>query len=630
MIKVDSIDQQRRLGALHGRPRWARAFKWAPMTAQTTLLKIHIRVGRTGALNPWAQLEPVEVGGVTVSNATLHNEEDINRKDIREGDRVIVQRAGDVIPQVVGPVLPARSGRRSSGCRRSARSAASTSSSPRARSCTAARTALRVARARDADPLGAGGDGHRGRRRAVRAPALERGPAPLDARPLPAHDRAAARARRLTARSRRGTRSRSIEASKQRPFSRVLFGLNIPKVGWVTARNLARHFGTVDALLDATPGAARGGRRDRAGPRRADRRVVRRRGEPALVAELRELGLRFEAGEDETGRSRGRSRARVRDHRDARAASRATRRRPRSRRRARRSPTPSRGRRRRDRRARSPGVEADEGAEGGVPSREADCAARQDAPSAPTDRVAAAAASSLRRARARSRTGPAPPGPPRRERRAVLDDRERVAPRTKPESAEARAVVPVFANTCPAAGRAQPVLQRAVCGRRRRARRGRRRGSAGRPTPATRMATSASAVSRSSSESPEPSAMRTPPSEIAAARERRVGRRPRRPPSSPRPAEPAEVLEQHLGGEVVALAVHEAHDAGAAAERSPRERDPAVAERPARAAGVGDARALQSACGRGARPRARASRHRARGTTPRSTMSAESGADSPM
>src|SRR5204863_6584759 len=106
VVKVDSLDQQRRLADLHGRPRWARAYKWAPMTAQTTLNKINIRVGRTGALNPWASLEPVEVGGVTVSTATLHNEQDINRKDIREGDTVIVQRAGDVIPQVVGPVLP--------------------------------------------------------------------------------------------------------------------------------------------------------------------------------------------------------------------------------------------------------------------------------------------------------------------------------------------------------------------------------------------------------------------------------------------------------------------------------------------------------------------------------------------
>src|SRR3712207_5491115 len=80
------------------------------MTAPTKLLKVHIRVGRTGTLNPWAQLEPVEVGGVTISTATLHNEEDINRKDIREGDVVIVQRAGDVIPQVVGPVLPHQAG----------------------------------------------------------------------------------------------------------------------------------------------------------------------------------------------------------------------------------------------------------------------------------------------------------------------------------------------------------------------------------------------------------------------------------------------------------------------------------------------------------------------------------------
>jgi DNA ligase (NAD+) len=118
VIKVDSLEQQAILGALHSRPRWSRAFKWAPMTAQTKLDKIAIRVGRTGALNPWAMLEPVQVGGVTVSRATLHNEEDINRKDIREGDLVIVQRAGDVIPQIVGPAGPHAKGTKPSGCRK--------------------------------------------------------------------------------------------------------------------------------------------------------------------------------------------------------------------------------------------------------------------------------------------------------------------------------------------------------------------------------------------------------------------------------------------------------------------------------------------------------------------------------
>ena len=141
VIKVDSVDQQRRLGALHQRPRWARAYKWAPATAPTKLLKIAIRVGRTGALNPWAMLEPVEVGGVTVSRATLHNEQDINRKDIREGDMVLVQRAGDVIPQVVGPAIRTPPGRSPSGCPSAARSATRRSSSPTARRCTAAPTA---------------------------------------------------------------------------------------------------------------------------------------------------------------------------------------------------------------------------------------------------------------------------------------------------------------------------------------------------------------------------------------------------------------------------------------------------------------------------------------------------------
>ena len=103
VIKIDDIGLQDRLGAVGRDPRWATAYKFPAEQAVTKLLEIRTHVGRTGAINPYAVLKPVVVGGVTVSRATLHNEEDINRKDIRAGDSVIVQRAGDVIPQVVGP-----------------------------------------------------------------------------------------------------------------------------------------------------------------------------------------------------------------------------------------------------------------------------------------------------------------------------------------------------------------------------------------------------------------------------------------------------------------------------------------------------------------------------------------------
>ena len=299
VIKVDSFDQQRRLGALHERPRWARAFKWAPLTVTTRLNRILIRVGRTGALNPWAQLEPVEVGGVTVSRATLHNEEDINRKDIREGDDVIVQRAGDVIPQIVGPAGAHRSG---------------TKRFEMPKRCPLC----------DAEIVKPEGEAmHRCPNRACPSRGLEtlitwvEGPGDIDGvgeqsirrlwelglvRSLP-------ELYRLTkeqlleldgyAEISATNAIESIQASKAVPFSRVLLGLNIPDVGWVTAQNLARHFESVDRLLEATQEQIQ--EVDGIGPERAEA-IAEWFSDEAnrqLVAELRELGLRFELGAED-------------------------------------------------------------------------------------------------------------------------------------------------------------------------------------------------------------------------------------------------------------------------------------------------------------------------------------------
>ena len=110
VVKIDDLGLQRALGFVGREPRWAVAYKFPPTQTTTRLLDIGVNVGRTGSLNPYAVLQPVRVGGATVKLATLHNEDDIRRKDIRIGDTVIVQRAGEVIPQVVGPVVSRRTG----------------------------------------------------------------------------------------------------------------------------------------------------------------------------------------------------------------------------------------------------------------------------------------------------------------------------------------------------------------------------------------------------------------------------------------------------------------------------------------------------------------------------------------
>lgn len=108
VIKIDDFGLQERLGAVGSAPRWATAYKYPSPEAATRLRRIVVNVGRTGSLTPAAELEPVRIGGVTVSNATLHNADYVAERDIREGDMVVVKRAGEVIPQVLGPVLEMR------------------------------------------------------------------------------------------------------------------------------------------------------------------------------------------------------------------------------------------------------------------------------------------------------------------------------------------------------------------------------------------------------------------------------------------------------------------------------------------------------------------------------------------
>jgi DNA ligase (NAD+) len=111
VVKINSIAFQTELGFVGREPRWAAAYKFPAVQGVTRLEDIRINVGRTGSLNPYAVLEPIQVGGVTIKHAALHNEEDIHRKDIRIGDWVTIQRAGEVIPEIVGPVVSRRTGK---------------------------------------------------------------------------------------------------------------------------------------------------------------------------------------------------------------------------------------------------------------------------------------------------------------------------------------------------------------------------------------------------------------------------------------------------------------------------------------------------------------------------------------
>jgi DNA ligase (NAD+) len=254
VVKIDSLEQQRRLGFVGKDPRWATAFKYKPEEASTKLLSIEVNVGRTGSVNPYAVLEPVFVGGVTVSTATLHNEDFVRAKDVRPGDIVIVRRAGEVIPEIVGPVLEARKGKRlrewtmPTACPSCGSPIERAEGEAMAYCSNAACPAQRKERVR-----------HFASREALDIEGLGDKVAELlvDARLVDdVGDLYSLTADQVAALPRSGEKSAAslvhhIADSAKRPFWRVLFGMGIRFVGSQTAQVLAQEFADIDALAAA-------------------------------------------------------------------------------------------------------------------------------------------------------------------------------------------------------------------------------------------------------------------------------------------------------------------------------------------------------------------------------------------
>ena len=297
VVKVDERALWRELGVVGREPRWAIAWKFAPTTATTKMLDVIWNVGRTGHLVPFAMLEPVHVGGVTVGTANLHNEEDLARKDVRVGDEVVVMRAGDVIPQVVSPLVQRREGRPrkpkppkrcpACGTETVKPEDAVFTICPNRRGCPG-QSFQHVKHFVSKGAMDIDGFGEKQAMRFLEedliadvADIYE-----LSEEQLVGMERfAEVSARNLLA---------AIDASRRRPFKRVLYALGLPGVGYVTAEALADHFGSIDALHEADPEQIE--EVEGVGPIMAVQIAESLADEPTwrLVEKLREKGLRLE------------------------------------------------------------------------------------------------------------------------------------------------------------------------------------------------------------------------------------------------------------------------------------------------------------------------------------------------
>jgi DNA ligase (NAD+) len=254
VVKVDDLDLQRQLGVVGREPRGAIAWKFPPTTATTTLNSVAWNVGRTGHMVPFAELEPVQVSGVIVKLATLHNEEDLRRKDVRDGDEVIVMRAGDVIPQVVSPTSKAQRAKSRkpppdppSECPACGTPTIKPEGSvwticPNRAGCPGQvfQAVKHFVGAMDIDGLG-----EENVRRFLSEGLIS------DAAEL--YSLSAEQLSQLEGFGEVSANNlvESLEASKEQPFERVLYGLGVPGVGYVNARNLARNLRSMDELMKA-------------------------------------------------------------------------------------------------------------------------------------------------------------------------------------------------------------------------------------------------------------------------------------------------------------------------------------------------------------------------------------------